>query len=65
MAQPASQPPVDPQEPDRPAVDAQPVDSQPVDPHQSDPKPRSLVARIRLFFFRTTLGRTRKDKNEV
>lgn len=65
MAQPTSQPPVDPQEPGQQPVDAQPVDLQPVDPQQSDPKPRSLVARIRLFFFRTTLGRTRKDKNEV
>jgi len=37
----------------------------PVDPQASEPKPKSLLARIRLFFFRTTLGRTRRDKNEV
>jgi len=37
----------------------------PIDPQQSEPKPKSLIARIRLFFYRTTLGRTRRDKNEV
>lgn len=35
------------------------------DPQGSDPKPRSLYQRMKLYFFRTTLGRTRRDKSDV
>jgi hypothetical protein len=37
----------------------------PPEPRHPPERPPSFVARIRLFLFRTTLGRTRKDKNEV
>lgn len=36
-----------------------------IDPQASEPEPRSLFQRFKLFAFRTTLGRTRSDKNEV
>ncbi len=49
----------------RPAADTR-ASAPPVrDPQESDPKPRSLLARVKLFFFRTTLGRTRRDKSDV
>jgi len=51
VAQPSPQTPIDPRTP--------------IDPQQSERRPRSLMARIRLFVYRTTLGRTRQDKNEV
>lgn len=65
MTEPAAQGPTDPTHADPPEPTADPGQDQgPIDPHESEP-PRSLLARIRLFFFRTTLGRTRKDKKDV
>jgi len=55
----------DPQAVERPAADAGPPPPPVIDPQESDPKPRSLYKRMKLFFFRTTLGRTRRDKSDI
>lgn len=50
---------------ERPATEMQPPAPPARDPQESEPKPRSLYARMKLFFFRTTLGRTRRDKSDI
>ena len=57
------------------STQSQPVDTPPVGPQSSaarpddadasEPRPRSLLARLKLFAYRTTLGRTRQGKSDV
>jgi hypothetical protein len=35
------------------------------EPQASETRPRRLTARVRLFFYRTTLGPTRQDGRDV
>ncbi len=57
------------------STQSQPLETQPTgsqssaarldDPDASEPRPRSLLERMKLVAFRTTLGRTRGGKADV
>lgn len=57
------------------STQSQPAETQPMRPKSSaarpddadasEPRPRSLLARLKLFAYRTTLGRTRQGKSDV
>jgi hypothetical protein len=47
------------------ATGSQHADARPDDPQASEPRPRSWLERMKLYAFRTTLGRTRREKADV